>query len=142
MELIEIEFGSERYQQALHLRNDILRRPLGLDLFAEDLDVEASEWHFGIDDEGALIATVTLRPDGPGRVRLRQMAVAPERRGSGTGRLLVEGVESILRARGIAEVNLHARSEAEGFYARLGYQRVGDEFVEVGIRHVEMIKKL
>lgn len=140
MELVEITYDSPDYRAALELRQQILRRPLGLDLYAQDLSVEANEWHFGLKEQDELIATVTLRPDGPGRVRLRQMAVAPSHQGQNLGRQLIEQVEPIARDRGIAEITLHARCEAEGFYTRLGYTRVGDEFMEVGVRHVEMRK--
>ena len=37
---------------------------------------------------------------------------------------------------------MHARMTAVGFYAKLGYTRVGDGFTEVGIPHVKMEKRL
>ncbi len=140
MEFLEIPYGSPDYRAALELRHEILRRPLGLDLYAEDLAVEEQEWHFGCKDQGQLIATVTLRPDGPTRARLRQMAVATSYQSRGIGRRLIEQAEPIVRTRGVSEISLHARCEAQGFYTRLGYERVGEEFMEVGVRHVEMRK--
>ena len=90
--------------------------------------------------DGADLLLHDVVPAGPGSVRLRQMAVAPSHQGQGLGRRLVEQVEPIARDRGIAEITLHARCEAEGFYTRLGYTRVGEEFMEIGVRHVEMRK--
>jgi predicted GNAT family N-acyltransferase len=37
---------------------------------------------------------------------------------------------------------LHAQHSAEGFYARLGYERRGTPFEEAGILHQEMVAKL
>ena len=142
MEFVEITYGSADYQAALTLRHNLLRRPLGLDLYAENLEREQNEWHFGLKDKGTLVASVTLRPEATGCVRLRQMVVASTHQGHGLGRHLVEQIEPLLRERGITEIQLHARCKAEGFYARLGYQRVGDEFEEVGIQHVAMRKCL
>jgi predicted GNAT family N-acyltransferase len=39
-------------------------------------------------------------------------------------------------------MTLHARSTAVPFYAKLGYECVGDEFIEVTIPHWEMRKAL
>jgi predicted GNAT family N-acyltransferase len=142
MEFVEIPYDSDDYRAALELRNKVLRLPIGRSVYDEDLEREHGEWHFGLKAGSDLVACLVIRPDGPGRVRLRQMVVAADRRGSGLGRQLVEQVEQILLARGIREVYLHARVEAEGFYARLGYRRVGEEFVELGIRHVEMTKEI
>lgn len=142
MGFIEIPYDTPIYAAALELRHNILRRPLGLDLYAEDLTLEQHEWHYGFEEQGQLVATVTLRPDKPGRVLLRQMAVAGDCQGRGLGRRLIELVEQSVRERGIGEIHLHARCEAEGFYQRLGYKRVGEEFLQVGIWHVEMNKRL
>jgi predicted GNAT family N-acyltransferase len=37
---------------------------------------------------------------------------------------------------------MHARQTAAGFYSKLGYQRVGDPFVEVTLPHIAMRKPL
>lgn len=142
MEFVEIPYGSDDYQAALDLRNAILRLPLGRSVYDEDLERERNEWHFGLKEGGTLVACVTTRPESQSRVRLRQMAVTADQQGTGLGRRLIEEVERVLPQRGISEVYLHARVEAEGFYARLGYERQGEEFVELGIRHVEMKKHL
>jgi predicted GNAT family N-acyltransferase len=37
---------------------------------------------------------------------------------------------------------VHARDVAVGFYERLGYQSVGEPFVEIGLPHQTMEKEL
>jgi predicted GNAT family N-acyltransferase len=46
------------------------------------------------------------------------------------------------RARGLAEVVLHAQLSAKGFYDRLGYAPEGEVFEEAGIPHLVMRKHL
>jgi predicted GNAT family N-acyltransferase len=37
---------------------------------------------------------------------------------------------------------MHARKTAMGFYEKLGYEKIGDEFTEVTIPHYKMEKRL
>ncbi len=61
--------------------------------------------------------------------------------GKGLGRELMErSYPEIRRALGNAPFILHAQTQAEGFYAKLGFTTVSDVFMEEGIPHVTMIK--
>ena len=53
MKIACIDFGSEEYQAELALRNEILRRPIGLDLYSEDLSKEGMDCHLGAFIDGA-----------------------------------------------------------------------------------------
>ena len=70
------------------------------------------------------------------------MAVSPAHQGRGLGRRLLDEVESDLRARGFRRLQLSARSTAVGFYEKLGYATVGDEYVSVTVPHFPMAKSL
>jgi len=123
------------------LRDEVLRRPLGLRLRDEDLADEDRQLHFGLfDAAGDLTACVVAVPLSPVRVRIRQMAVAAAWQAQGLGRRLMEELEQTLRARGFTEFELHARNAAAGFYQKLGYTAVGGEFLEIGIPHLNMVK--
>jgi predicted GNAT family N-acyltransferase len=50
--------------------------------------------------------------------------------------------ENVARDRGYKVLHMHARKSAVGFYKKLGYEVVGDEFEEVTIPHYEMQKNL
>jgi predicted GNAT family N-acyltransferase len=49
-------------------------------------------------------------------------------------------LEANLRSRGFANLVLHARASAVGFYEALGYAIAGDEFLDVTVPHFKMIK--
>ncbi|MGW0993836.1 GNAT family N-acetyltransferase [Streptomyces sp. NPDC002520] len=73
---------------------------------------------------------------------LGRLAVAREARGLGVGAALVRAIEDTARARGLAAVDLHAQTQALGFYERLGYEAYGPEFPDAGIAHRAMRRAL
>lgn len=138
----EIEFGSEQYGKECRLRQEVLRLPLGLDLFSKDLSIEVDQKHFGIFENHEIVACLVVSPQSSDGVKLRQMAVAPEVQGSGYGRRLIGLVEGVLLKEGYSSVVLHARESAMGFYRKLGYRALAGLFHEAGIPHRKMIKDL
>jgi predicted GNAT family N-acyltransferase len=90
------------------------------------------------DGRGAAIGTARLLPDGS----LGRMAVLRDWRGRGVGSALLEGLLEAARERGDAAASLHAQTHACRFYERHGFVRHGDEFMEAGIPHVEMTRRL
>ncbi|MCX4761305.1 GNAT family N-acetyltransferase [Streptomyces sp. NBC_01275] len=73
---------------------------------------------------------------------LGRLAVKKEARGLGVGVALVRALEEAARARGLAAVDLHAQTQALGFYERLGYAAYGPEFPDAGIAHRAMRRSL
>lgn len=142
MKLVEIEFGSTLYGKALHLRDEMLRKPIGLRHSEADMEKEPGYRHFGLLIEENLVACLMVVPHGAGVAQIRQMAVREDLQGKGYGRFLMTAVEPILKASGVGRLFLNARSTAIEFYARLGYARVGERFTEVGIPHLRMEKAL
>ena len=143
MKLTEIPYSSPLYREELELRNALLRRPLGLDVFAEDLAGEAGYRHFGLLDGARLLACLTVVPRGEGLVQIRHVAVRANAQRSGLGRILMTGVEGILRDGGtVSRIYLNSRTTATGFYHKLGYHAVGAEFPSMGITHQRMEKAL
>ncbi|MFD7303928.1 GNAT family N-acetyltransferase [Streptomyces pharetrae] len=80
--------------------------------------------------------------DDPTVGALGRLAVVREARGLGVGVALVRAIEDAARARGLAAVDLHAQTQALGFYARLGYEAYGPEYLEAGIPHQAMRRSL
>jgi ribosomal protein S18 acetylase RimI-like enzyme len=142
MALKIIDHGSREYQQMVHLRNEILRRPLGLQFTPEELEKEKEEILIGAFEEEKMLGCCMLIMESPNSVRLRQMAVLNNLQGKGIGRALMQFAENIARDRGFQKITMHARKTAVGFYEKLGYRITGQEFEEVTIPHYIMEKML
>jgi predicted GNAT family N-acyltransferase len=142
LRLVAITYGSVEYEAECALRHQVLRVPLGLSLYDEDLEHEKDHLHFGLfDSSGQIIACLLAVPLSATHAKLRQMAVHASYRGQGIGRQLVQQVETILAQQGVHSFSLHARSVVIGFYAKLGYHLEGAVFSEVGIPHQKMMKQ-
>jgi YbgC/YbaW family acyl-CoA thioester hydrolase len=91
---------------------------------------------------GAPLATGRLLEHGPGVARIGRMAVRRPLRGGGVGRALLLALMQAARDRGETEVLLHAQVSAAAFYARCGFVARGEQFMDAGIAHVEMLRGL
>jgi predicted GNAT family N-acyltransferase len=138
----QIQFGSDQYKQELDLRNKVLRIPLGLNLFDENLTKEADDVHLGAFDGSRLVGVLILTPLNGNGVKMRQVGVDEAWRGKNIGAKLVVFAEDFARKLGRKKMVLNARTSVVGFYEKLGYEKSGKEFVEVTIPHQKMQKKL
>jgi ribosomal protein S18 acetylase RimI-like enzyme len=92
------------------------------------------ELFFVGEEDDRIVATAMAGYDGH-RGWVNYLAVDPESRGRGHGRLLLRHIEEQLRARGCPKLNLQVRTgnnEAIEFYRRLGYGV--DENITMGKR--------
>ena len=142
MALKIIDHGSPEYRQMVKLRDDILRKPLGLGFTSEELEQEKDHMLIAAVDDGTMRGCCMLVKEGEQTVRLRQMAVTDNQQGKGIGRALMTFAENLARDHGFRKITMHARSNAVGFYEKLGYKIVGNEFEEVTIPHYVMEKNL
>jgi predicted GNAT family N-acyltransferase len=86
------------------------------------------------DGAGTPIGCGRLLPDG----HIGRLAVLSEWRGRGVGAALLARLSEIAQARGDERVLLNAQVQAMPFYARYGYEPIGEPFVEAGIPHQTM----
>jgi GNAT superfamily N-acetyltransferase len=142
MALKIIDHGSFEYKQMVKLRDDILRKPLGLGFSPIELDEEKENMLIGAFEEEDMLGCCMLVEKDPASVRLRQMAVLNDLQGKGIGRALMNFAENLARDRGYSVIFMHARKNVVGFYEKMGYYKVGDEFIEITIPHYVMEKKL
>ncbi|MFC5700086.1 GNAT family N-acetyltransferase [Cohnella faecalis] len=101
--------------------------------------------HFLLWQDGVPIATGRWREydDRPGAVKIQRFAVRARYRGTGAGRVLMEGMERDARTRGFTQAVLDAQCTAEPFYLKLGYVTESEEaFLDAGILHVRMSRSL
>ena len=142
MALKIIDHGTAEYQQMLKLRDDILRKPLGMTFSNDELEKEKSNLHIAAYEDDQMLGCCMLVEEDPQTVRLRQMAVINDLQGKGIGRALMQFAENLARDRGYKRITMHARKNALGFYEKMGYKTLGREFQEITIAHYVMEKEL
>ena len=142
--MIDIDFGSSRYNELVELRYKILLEPLGLKFLDSFRAKEANHLHIGcieqLDDK--LVGGLILAPLDNEKIRLMQVAVDTVYRGEGVGRELVKYAEKRAKEAGYSQIVMHAMLSVVGFYEKLGYHAEGDIFDEQGITFLKMVKDL
>ncbi len=139
----EIPFGSPLFDEALRLRDEVLRKPLGLSFSPEQIIEEIDQIHLGAyDDDYNLMACLVLVPQEDNSIKMRQVAVSENHQKKGIGSLLVKESERVALEKGFSAMIMNARESALPFYEKLGYTKYGKRFTEVKIPHFKMKKKL
>jgi predicted GNAT family N-acyltransferase len=139
----EIEFASPQFDEALFLRDLLLRQPLNIEFRLDDIKKEYSEFHLGIFSPwDELVGTLTFRHLDNKLLKMRQLAISEQYQGKQLGKRLVQFAEEWALRRGYEKIELSARVPVVEFYVKLGYQKVGEEFEEVGIAHRKMEKEI
>ena len=142
MPIKQIDHATKEYRQMVALRNEILRKPLGLSLIKEELDKEKNDILIGAFEEDKMLGCCLLTRVDDSNIRLRQMAVQNNLQGKGIGASMLNFAENIARDAGFKNIVMHARKTALHFYEKLGYKITSDEFEEITIPHYLMEKKL
>ncbi len=113
-------------------------------LDADGKDMDAHHL-MGIDEKGQLLAYTRLLPKGIAYekyVSIGRVVTSPKVRRKGLGKQLME--ESIKQAGQIyppADIKISAQCYLIEFYEALGFQCVGESYLEDDIPHIAMIRK-
>ena len=142
--MIDIDFGSSRYNELVELRYKILLEPLGLKFLDSFRPEEAKYLHIGCIEmlDNKLVGGLILAPVDDETIRLMQVAVDTVYQGEGVGRELVAYAEKRAREAGYSKIVMHAMLFVVGFYEKMGYVAEGEPFDEQGITFMKMVKKL
>lgn len=86
---------------------------------------------------------------GAGRLRfvddygkLERICVLKAYRGKSIGKKIIAKMEDEIRQQQYRKAKLHAQQYAERFYEKLGYDTFSEPFMDAGIPHVAMRKKM
>jgi predicted GNAT family N-acyltransferase len=127
--------------EALALRERIFCGEQGVSFEADQDGRDPEATHIVALDEGVVIGTCRLLFRGH-VARLGRLAVERGRRGDGVGAEILREADRIAAEAGAESVALHAQTYAQELYERAGYEPYGPTFVEEGIEHVAMEKRL
>ena len=142
--MIDVDFGSSRYDELVELRYKVLLEPLGLKFLDMYREKEMNYLHIGcvesMDDN--LVGGLMLVPVNDEEIRLMQVAVDSKYQREGVGREMVKYAEKRAREAGYSRIVMHAMLSVVHFYEKLGYRQEGDIFEENGITFARMVKDL
>ena len=129
------------FDEALALREQVFCVEQGVTLEADQdgLDDIAIQL-VAVESERVVGTCRVLVEDGIGR--LGRMAVEAGSRGRGVGAAILTAAEQSARDSGARLMRLHAQRYVQDLYSAAGYVTFGEPFVEEGIEHVSMEKRL
>jgi predicted GNAT family N-acyltransferase len=138
----QIGHGTAAYRDAVNLRHEILRKPLGLEFTEDQLAAEADQIHIAAYVNDEIVGCLSLLPHSETEIKMRQVAVSNSHQGKGIGQLLSAYAEDLSLKLGYVRVLVHARQVAFGFYESMDYVFFDEPFEEVGIPHRKCYKDL
>ena len=140
MEVREARTKSE-LAAALELRARVFCGEQGVSFEADQDGRDGEATHIVAVDDGVVIGTCRLLFRGA-VARLGRLAVERERRGKNVAAEILREADRIATEAGSDSIALHAQTHAQTLYERAGYHEYGPKFVEEGIEHVAMEKRL
>jgi ElaA protein len=135
------ELGVRELYELLALRCRVFVLEQGPYLDTDGVDLRS--WHLLGRDAGGVLQAY-LRAVEPGikyaEPSIGRVITAPEVRGTGLGRMLMrEGLSRCAASWPGQGVRISAQARLRRFYGELGFQAVGDEYIEDHIPHLEML---
>jgi predicted GNAT family N-acyltransferase len=111
------------------------------ELERDGLDKEAS--HILVSEGEKSIGTARMRILSGGKVmRVERMALLKDYRGKGRGKKMVDFLINLAKDEGVEKIFLHAQYQVRNFYKKCGFRGQGERFMEAGIPHIGMYKKI
>ena len=138
----QFSFNSDDYRSELELRDKVLRKPLGMNLYAENLEADKNDVHIGAFINNRIVGVLILTILNSNELKMRQVAVDEDFRAMKIGTEMVRFAEVYSKEKGFSIMSLNARKTAVAFYEKLGYAKMSREFLEINIPHYKMSKSL
>jgi predicted GNAT family N-acyltransferase len=136
--LIELLSWDQARAHASPVRFTVFCEEQGVPREIELDEQDAVSIHAIVFEQGKPVATGRLLPDG----HIGRMAVLKDWRDRGIGALMLAALMNRAKERGDAEVVLSAQVQAVPFYRAHGFVPEGEEYMEAGIRHQAMKRRL
>jgi len=102
----------------------------------------AADHVVAVDDSGRCVGTGRVVRMDARTCQVGRMAVAGSQRKHGVGAAVLDALERMASMRGWTEIIVHSQLPSESFYRNRGYVREGEPFLDQGVPHVLMRKKL
>ena len=107
-----------------------------------DMDnVDYAACHLFLEENGEVAAYLrAFKGESDGEIHIGRVLSVEHNKGFGT-RLMNNALE-YFKKNGVESIVLNSQIPAVRFYQKLGFNTVGDEFIEAGIPHIKMVKNI
>ena len=92
--------------------------------------------------DNAVVGTARIRYLDNKTAKIERLAVLSYARGNGIAKRIMQKALEVIVSEHISEVRIHAQEYIKGLHQQLGFEQVGELFLEAGIPHVKMVKRL
>jgi len=132
---------SNEINKCLEIRRDVFINEQNVPEHLEIDGLDPQCRHFIVQDNTKAIATARVRIIND-TAKIERVAVLSHYRGQKIGLCLMEYIlKTLQNDRSIKTVKLGSQNHAIPFYKRLGFQIFGEEYMDAGIAHHDMIRK-
>ena len=138
--MLRFEMFTQLPQDARALRQEVFMQEQGFSYEFDDTDNTAL--HLVLYDDDTAVGVCRVFPDSPGAWHIGRVAVKKSYRGQHLGEAIMREAEEAVALRGAEKMVLSAQVQASGFYKKLGYVQVGDEYLDEHCPHLDMEKRL
>jgi predicted GNAT family N-acyltransferase len=134
--------GDVELQEAFEVRRQVFVREQGIseDLVFDEHDTEAL--HMVVKDGERVIGTARVQFVANNQAKLERMAVLKLYRRKGIGKEMLLFLDAVLKDKQVQQVIIHAQLEVVPFYKSCGFNELGLPFLEAGMKHIKMSKRL
>ncbi|HHV8703023.1 TPA: GNAT family N-acetyltransferase [Staphylococcus aureus] len=129
-------------EDCFYIRKKVFVEEQGVPEEIEIDEYESESIHLIEYDNGQPVATARIRPINETTVKIERVSVIKSHRRQGMGRMLMQAIESLAKDEGFYVATMNAQCHAIPFYESLNFKMRGNIFLEEGIEHIEMTKKL
>ncbi|MCM0599614.1 GNAT family N-acetyltransferase [Periweissella fabalis] len=141
---INVQFGANTRtsQDALKIRKAVFVTEQGISLTDELDQLDDQAWHYVAYLKQQPVATARVIAESPAKWHIQRVATVAAARHQGLASAIMNKISADATAHNINSLTLGAQITAQEFYETLGFNTYGNEFIDAGILHINMIKKL
>ncbi|API89125.1 GNAT family N-acetyltransferase [Marinilactibacillus sp. 15R] len=136
------DISSEVYKDAIHIRKEVFVKEQHIEPELEIDDLEDQTFHLVGYINSVPSATARIYEKAPHIFKIQRVAVIRDARKTGSGKKLMEELEQYIRSKDAEIMILDSQDQAIPFYEKSGFSVEGEGFMDAGIPHHRMVKKI
>ncbi len=138
---MEVKIFDTLPPEAHDIRETVFIKEQGFEKEYDDIDLIAK--HIVIYDGETAVGTCRVFWDDElDSYHVGRIAVLKEHRGKNLGRLLLEETEKLVKSLGGVTLKLGGQIRAAGFYDKLGFEQIGEIYLDEGYPHIPYCKHI